>query len=184
MAVSKTTAATGAPTGCAGEVASIRGKNQPQDTVIRMRDRQRGLRAIGGHIGPEVPDQRLACDVACDEHCAICRDQRWIDRRFMPPELSEVSRGLAPEIAPGEARRRVFAELGRDLMEDVLGQLDLAGIERLASATQAGGDAVSVGVLLALLGDLLRFLGLRRLGVGTGDVDLELPVVPGEPACP
>ena len=101
----------------------------------------------------------------------------------MAPKLREVTSGLPPEVAPRELGT-LRAGHGLDFVEDVLGQLNLVGVERLAGAAKAGGVAVPVCVLLAILGDLSLAVGLVFLFVGTGDLALELAIVPGEPARP
>ena len=69
-------------------------------------------------------------------------------------------------------------------MEDILRQLDLAGVERLSGATQALGVAVPVSLLLAMPGNLACSFGLRGLRVGAGDLEFKLVVVPAQPARP
>ena len=75
------------------------------------------------------------------------------DGGFVAPELRKVAMSLPPEIAPGEAARVETVWLGLDVVEDVLGQLSLAGVERPAGEPQALGIVVPIGQPPPFLGD-------------------------------
>ncbi len=85
---------------------------------------------------------------------------------------------LPPEIAPREAARVDTVWPGLNVVEDVLGQLGLALIERPAGEPQALGIMVPIGQPPPLLGDAGLPDRFACLLVGTGNLHFELPVVP------
>ena len=74
----------------------------------------------------------------------------------MAPKLGELPGGLPPKIAPGEAAWVGAGELGPDLVEDVLGSSNCRASSASRCATKARGVAVPVGLVLAILGELVR----------------------------
>ena len=69
-------------------------------------------------------------------------------------------------------------------MEDVLGQLDLVGLQRLVGAAEALGVKVALDQRRLFPGDPGLLFGLFRLPVCPGDFGLEQAVVPLQPARP
>src|SRR5271166_1180040 len=141
-------------------------------------------RPVGVPVKIKVPDQQVPCVIEGDDGKPIGCSRAYQSARLVPPELAEVASGLPPEVAPGEAALVVVCRSGPQVVKDILGQLELMGIECLPGAPEALGVAVSVDKSPLTLGPTMLFFGLADLAVGAGDLVFELPAVPPQPTGP
>ena len=64
-----------------------------------------------------------------------------------------------------------------DLMQDILGQLELPGLKGLCRASKARAVAVPAGLVLSIPGESCLLFRLAALLVGAGDLEGKLSVV-------
>ena len=133
---------------------------------------------------PTFQTRILPCKSAVAEHRAVGRDVDVRNGRLVSPELREVLVCLPPEIVPCEVSRIDAIGTGPKIVQNVLSQLDLMGIERLACSPEARGIVVSVSKSPAVPRRSGAALRPPWFAVSAGDLDFKLPVVPAQPACP
>jgi hypothetical protein len=80
---------------------------------------------------------------------------------------------LPPEIPPCEAARIEAIDFGLDVVKDVLGQLDLAGIKGPSCQSQAFRIVMTIGQTPALFGNKAMLVGFPGVPVGAGNLNFK-----------
>jgi hypothetical protein len=143
-----------------------------QEVTILREDEVPQLEGVAGQRGQgtsgrQVPEPYDAGAVAGGETPAIPRDGDRADFVLVPNVGDDVTARDPPEVVPGKVAGIRLAGFGPGRIEDLLGPLDLFGVECLPRQANPRGIEVPVGQPLPLQGDLLMPLGL--LGVPSAE---------------
>jgi hypothetical protein len=123
----------------------------------------------------QVEDEDVAVICAVCKTIATGEQSQGLDRARLLWEVDDLPAGKCAEVVPGEVTGIIALRTVSNLLEDLLGLLNLPLVDRLTCLSQEGGMKVPFGEMAVLIGEealLLRLVqggGHPLLGPGCTD---------------